>query len=223
MAAASILAGLSILVLGESHMSLADHLTEPLNAKLVQMGAKVHSIGACGASAGDWLTTKKVDCGAEQIDNGKIQIKGRDASTTPIAELIAKDKPDLVVLVIGDTMASYDKPAFPKAWAWQSVTSLTKAIAATGTKCAWVGPAWGKAGGMYQKNDARTQLMSQFLAANVAPCTYIDSLAMSKPGQWITTDGQHFTVAGYKSWGSAIGDALGKLPADAVSAKGAKK
>ena len=46
MAAASILAGLSILVLGESHMSLADHLTEPLNAKLVQMGAKVHSIGA---------------------------------------------------------------------------------------------------------------------------------------------------------------------------------
>lgn len=222
MPTASVLAGLTILVLGESHMSLADHLVEPLNAKLVQQGANVHSIGACGASAGDWLITKKVDCGADQVNNGKITIKGRDATTTPIADLIKKDKPDLVVLVIGDTMASYDKPAFPKTWAWQSVTSLTKAIAATGTKCVWVGPAWGKAGGMYQKNDERTKLMSQFLAANVAPCTYIDSTAFSKPGQWVTTDGQHFTVAGYKSWGSSIGDALAKLPPAAVGSKGAK-
>jgi len=221
--AASVLAGLTLLVLGESHMSLENYLTEPLNAKLTQQGAVVHSIGACGASAGDWLISKKVDCGAEQQGTSKIQIKGREATTTPIATLIGKYKPDLVVLVIGDTMASYDKPAFPKTWAWQNVTGLTKAIAATGTKCAWVGPAWGKAGGMYQKNDARTQLMSQFLASNVAPCTYIDSLAFSKPGQWVTTDGQHFTVAGYKSWANAIGDALGKLPPEAVSNKGTKK
>jgi len=134
--------------------------------------------------------------------------------------LIAKNKPDVVVLVIGDTMASYDKPAFPKAWAWQSVTNLTKAISATGTKCVWVGPAWGKEGGMYKKNDARTQLMSKFLAANVAPCSYIDSLSLSKPGQWVTTDGQHFTVAGYKAWGGAIAEAMSKLPADKL--KGGK-
>ncbi|WP_349736806.1 SGNH/GDSL hydrolase family protein [Pseudomonas jessenii] len=217
----SALAGLTLLVLGESHMSLADHLLEPLHDNLTRQGAQVHSIGACGASAGDWLISKKVDCGAERKGNDKIVIKGRDATTTPIQDLIAADKPDLVVLVIGDTMASYDKPVFPKAWAWQSVTGLAKAIAATGTRCAWVGPAWGKAGGMYQKNDARTQLMSQFLAANVAPCTYIDSLTFSKPGQWITTDGQHFTVAGYQSWGNAIGDAVAKLPADRISSTGA--
>ncbi|MDE1167864.1 MAG: SGNH/GDSL hydrolase family protein [Pseudomonas sp.] len=212
----SVLAGLTLLVLGESHMSLADHLLEPLHDNLTRQGALVHSIGACGASAGDWLITKPVDCGAERTGTGKLLIKGRDATTAPIQALIAADKPDLVVLVIGDTMASYDKPVFPKAWAWQSVTSLTKAIAATGTRCAWVGPAWGKAGGMYQKNDARTQLMSQFLAANVAPCTYIDSLSFSKPGQWVTTDGQHFTVAGYQAWGIAIADALAKLPASSV-------
>jgi len=223
MATASVLAGLTILVLGESHMSLANHLTEPLDANLTRQGAIVHSIGACGASAGDWLITKKVDCGAEQRGTGKIEIKGRDATTTPIGQLIAKDKPDVVVVIIGDTMASYDKPSFPRAWAWESVTSLTKAIAATGTKCVWVGPAWGKAGGMYHKNDARTELMSDFLANNVAPCTYIDSLKFSKPGQWITTDGQHFTVAGYKSWANAIGDALGKLPAADLSNKGAAK
>jgi len=57
----------------------------------------------------------------------------------------------------------------------------------------------------------------------VAPCTYIDSLTFSKPGEWGTTDGQHFTVAGYKSWANAIGGALAKLPADAVSNKGAKQ
>lgn len=219
----SVLAGLTLLVLGESHMSLQNHLTEPLNAALVAKGAQVHSIGACGASAADWLTTKKVDCGAEQQGTGKLLIKGREATTTPIKDLIAKEKPDVVVLVIADTMASYDKPAFPKAWAWQSVTNLTKAIAATGTKCVWVGPAWGKEGGMYKKNDSRTQLMSKFLEANVAPCTYVDSLKMAKPGQWQTTDGQHFTVAGYKSWGAGIADAIAKLPAEALGAKGAKQ
>ena len=96
---ASALAGLSLLVLGESHMSLADHLVEPLNAALVQEGAKVHSIGACGASAADWLTTKKVDCGAEQRDNGKLVIKGRDATTTPIKELIVQLDPHQFVQV----------------------------------------------------------------------------------------------------------------------------
>lgn len=191
--ASSVLAGLSLLVLGESHMSLENHLTEPLNAALLEKGAKVLSIGACGASAADWLVAKKVDCGAVKDGDGPLQIKGSDTTTTPVTELIATHKPDVVVLVIGDTMASYDKPAFPKAWAWQSVTGLTKAIAQTGTRCVWVGPAWGKVGGMYKKNDARTQLMSQFLAANVAPCSYVDSLQMSKPGEWITTDGQHFT------------------------------
>ncbi|WP_312933598.1 SGNH/GDSL hydrolase family protein [Pseudomonas sp.] len=213
---ASAIAGLTLLVLGESHMSLADHFTEPFNAAVVAQGGHAYSIGACGASPGDWLLTKKVDCGAEQQDNGKLQVKGREATTTPVKELIAAHKPDVVVLVIGDTMGSYDKPAFPKAWAWQSVTSLTKAIGETGTKCVWVGPAWGKVGGMYKKNDQRVQQLSQFLATNVAPCTYIDSLTLSKPGEWVTTDGQHFTVAGYKAWAGAVVNAISQLPASSL-------
>jgi len=216
MATASVLVGLTLLVIGESHMN---DLMGPLNASLVKQGAMVHSIGACGANPGDWLTTKQVECGAEQTNNEKIKIKGPDATTMPVADLIGKYAPDLVVVVIGDTMAAYDKPAFPKAWAWQNVTSLTRAIAATGTRCVWVGPAWGKEGGRYRKNDARTQLLAQFLSVNVTPCTYIDSLKFSRPGQWVTTDGQHFTAAGYQAWGKAISEALGKLPMDAVSRK----
>ncbi len=202
------LAGLSILILGESHLTITGSLIDSLHDELNKRGAIVHSIGACGASAQDWLVKKSVDCGADRIGKNKPVIRGRDATTQPIGQLIAAEKPNLVVVVIGDTMASYDKSAFPKAWAWQSVTSLTKAIAATHTRCMWVGPPWGTPGGKYNKNDTRVKIMSNFLASNVAPCTYIDSLAFSKPGQWATTDGQHFTVAGYKAWGQSIAKAI---------------
>ncbi|GAA0509204.1 SGNH/GDSL hydrolase family protein [Pigmentiphaga sp. GD03639] len=209
----SILAGLSLLILGESHLTITGSLIDALHDDLTRQGAKVHSIGACGASAQDWLVQKKVDCGADRVGKGRPVIRGADASTTPISTLIAADKPDVVVIIIGDTMASYDKSAFPKTWAWQSVTSLTKAIADTHTRCVWVGPPWGTPGGKYKKNDARVQLMSRFLATNVAPCDYVDSLKFSKPGEWKTVDGQHFTVAGYKAWGSAITQALANSPA----------
>ena len=165
------------------------------------------------ANAGDWLKATPVACGADRVGKDKPVIKGRDATTLPIQSLIAQEKPNVIVIIIGDTMASYDKPSFPRGWAWQNVTSLTKTIAASATPCVWVGPPWGKVGGKYQKNDERTVLMSQFLSANVAPCTYIDSLAFSKPGQWQTLDGQHFTIAGYQSWASAIAQALADSPA----------
>jgi len=210
---ASLLAGLTMLVIGESHLTMPGSLIDTLPDELSKRGAVVHSIGACGANAGDWLKATPVACGADRIGRDKPVIRGRDATTSPIQTLISQGKPDVVVIIIGDTMASYDKASFPRSWAWQNVTSLTKAIAATGTKCVWVGPPWGKEGGKYQKNDARTQLMSQFLASNVAPCTYIDSLTFSKPGQWQTVDGQHFTFAGYQSWGTAIAQALADSPA----------
>ncbi len=205
------LAGLALLVIGESHLSQANYLINPLYDDLTAQGAKVHEIGACGASAGDWLKTITVPCGAERRAGAAV-IKGRDATTTPIKQLIAASKPDLVVVIIGDTMASYDSESFPRAWAWQGVTSLTQEIAATKTACVWVGPPWGNAGGKYKKNDPRVTQMSNFLATNVGPCTYVDSLKFSKPGQWSTLDGQHFTLAGYKAWSEAITKAIGELP-----------
>ncbi|WP_429353369.1 hypothetical protein [Paraburkholderia sp. 32] len=54
--------------------------------------------------------------------------------------------------------------------------------------------------------------LSSFLAANVAPCQYIDSLTFSRPGEWATVDGQHLTTTGYKYWGTDIMKALVKLP-----------
>ncbi len=207
---ASVLAGLTLLVIGESHMTLAQYLREPLHAALLAKGAQVHSVGACGASPARWLKPTPIDCGADQVGKQKAVVQGREAKTTPITELIAKDKPSAVVIIIGDTMGSYDKPAFPKTWAWQEITALTKAVAATNTPCVWVGPAWGTEGGKYGKNHPRTQLLSKFIEANSAPCTYVDSLTFSKPGEWPTTDGQHYTQAGYAAWSESIVSALEK-------------
>lgn len=209
--AASALLGLSLLVIGESHMSAKEYLINPLHDELTKQGAIVHSVGACGAGAGDWLKISPAPCGGDRKGSEKPVFKGRAATTTPIQQLIASDKPDLIVMIIGDTMASYGKP-FPQTWAWQNVTNLTKAIAATNTACIWVGPAWGNSGGKYVKTDERVKYMSTFLKNNVAPCTYVDSLSFSKPGQWETLDGEHFTPLGYKSWSNQITESIVNSP-----------
>ncbi len=205
----TLLAGLVVLVIGESHMSLNDHLVSALPDYLVMQGAKVVSYGACGASAGDWLKTKKVACSGFRVDDGPVRERPGDVATTqPIGKLIDKYHPNLVVVVIGDTMASYGTTPMPKSWIWDGVSSLTKEIKAHGTRCVWVGPPWGEDGGKYKKTNERVQEFSNYLSGLVAPCTYIDSLALSKIGDWKTMDGQHFDKVGYEGWAKGISDAI---------------
>jgi hypothetical protein len=203
------LSGVTILVLGESHMSINNYLVSDLPNDLVEEGAKVFSYGACGASAGDWLKVKSVPCGASRVDTGPVRERPADiARTEPITKLIAKHHPNLILLIMGDTMASYDNKEIPKSWVWQSVSSLTKVIKEDGTRCVWVGPAWGEDGGKYKKTNVRVKEFSDYLSTIVAPCTYIDSLTFSKIGEWKTFDGQHFDKWGYEHWAKSITDAL---------------
>jgi hypothetical protein len=214
MAIASTLLGLSILIIGDSHLATPGYLITTLQDDLIQQGAKVESIGICGIQPADWVTRAVGTCGGASRE-GKGQVKmliGPAAHTTPVAELIQAKKPDLVVIVMGDTIAAYKQDEFPTTWAWQQVRRLTGAIAKTGTACAWVGPAWGTPGGKYGKNYERVKVVGKFLSDNTAPCTYVDSQAMSTPGQWPTIDGQHFTGVGYTAWGDAISKAFAKLP-----------
>ena len=208
--AGSLLTGLSILIIGDSHLATPDYLIGSLHDDLLRKGAQVHSIGVCGALAGDWLKVSPGGTcgGAERRGLEKAVVLRGKASTKPVGELIASEKPDLVLVVLGDTMAGYDKPTFPRAWAWQQISRLVQAISASGTQCAWVGPNWGTEGGKYGKTYARVQQVSSLLASNVAPCSYIDSLTFSKQGQWATVDGQHLTAPGYRQWGLAISSAL---------------
>lgn len=208
------LAGLSILMIGASHLANPGYLIDTLHDPLVQSGAIVHTLGVCGSAPADWTTTKKGDCGgAQRTGKGPISYTGANAVTQPVKQLIQAEKPKLVVVVIGDSLSGYKSPSFPRAWAWQQVTALTKEIASTGTACVWVGPAWGSEGGKFGKTFSRVKATSEFLASNVAPCTYIDSLKFSKPGQWRTIDGQHLTPSGYKEWGKAIAAAIAVSPA----------
>ncbi|MCC7226390.1 MAG: SGNH/GDSL hydrolase family protein [Burkholderiaceae bacterium] len=210
----SLLAGLSILMVGDSHLTTSNYLIASLHENLVRQGASVHSLGVCGANAADWLVATKGTCGgAERKNGGKINILGPSASTVPIKTLIGQDKPDLVLVIMGDTMAGYKNPDLPKSWIWQQVTGLTKEIASTKTACVWVGPAFAPEGGRYGKTFARVQQMSSFLATSVAPCAYIDSLKFTTAATaWPTTDGQHYQPGGYRQWSDAIYKALIELP-----------
>ena len=216
-----LLAGLTVLVIGDSHLATPGYLVDTLHDELRSQGAKVYSYGACGTPAGDWMQTIQPPCGsAFHLDDGKTRIRAGEAGTTkPLPELVAKYHPDLIVVVNGDTMAAYQNPVLPKNWIWNQVSSLTKGIKASGASCVWVGPAWGSEGGKYGKTFARTKEMSDYLVDIVSPCIYIDSTRMSQPGEWGTLpgDGQHYTNAGYQAWGSAIAkqivspEVLGKI------------
>lgn len=209
--AAAALAGLTFLVIGESHMMY--ELNDAVHTDLQAQGAAyVHSVGGCGASAIDWVKPRKIDCGAEKKSGEPAKLNQTGTQTQPIKQLIASDKPDVVLLIIGDTMGSYANETFPKAWAWQGVTGLTKEIASTGTPCVWVGPPYGRAGGKYDKRDDKVERADRFLAANVSPCVYISSLKFAKPGQWRTFDGQHFAADGYTAWSKAIVGDLTQIP-----------
>ncbi|MGK0673787.1 MAG: SGNH/GDSL hydrolase family protein [Halothiobacillaceae bacterium] len=207
------LMGLSLLVIGDSHLATPNYLIGPLHDRLMEQGAQVHSIGVCGVHAADWLKVSPGDCGrAERRGKAEAVRISDGATTTPIKELIAQDKPDAVVVVIGDTIGSYTNPEFPKSWAYQQVTSLTKAIAETGTACYWVGPGWSNTPGRFNKTNERVQVINAFLAENTAPCTYIDSTKFSQPGEWKTMDGQHYLSSGYQKWAAAITDAIVSNP-----------
>jgi hypothetical protein len=212
------MAGLSILVIGDSHLAQPNYLMASLHDDLQRQGAQVHSIGVCGALPYDWTVSKAGSCGGAERVGTRPPTTSATGQTTAVAQLIKAERPDLVLVVLGDTMAAYKQPDFPMNWVWQQVSTLTGAIGATGVRCAWVGPAWGQEGGKYGKTYARAELVSRFLATNVEPCTYIDSLEMSRRGQWPTIDGQHFSSNGYRAWGDGIAKAVMRLPLPAAPA-----
>lgn len=206
------LAGLIVLVLGDSHMAGREYLLTTLHDQLVAEGASVHSYGMCGATAGDWLYPTTVSCGhGEHHDRQAALYDGRQVPTWQLNDLIAKHHPNLIVIEAGDAMAGYGSPEMPKPWVYQQVRALVGRIQAQNIACVWVGPVYGNEGPPYRKSVMRVRELSQFLAQSVAPCNYVDSTAFAQPGQWPTTDGQHLTPAGYRAWGQYIAQAITQL------------
>jgi hypothetical protein len=94
------LAGLVVLVIGDSHMAGRDYLISSLHDALTSEGAIVHSYGMCGASADAWLQKTTVSCGrAERHEhNPPIAETGKQEYTWTINELLEKHHPNLVIV-----------------------------------------------------------------------------------------------------------------------------
>jgi hypothetical protein len=209
----SALAGLAILVIGDSHMVTHDYLITTLHDDLLAQGATVDTYGMCGANAADWVYPTTVSCGRAERHGKESPTIQRQASipTWTIGELVNKTHPNLVVIEMGDTMAGYGQKDFPQAWIYQQVHTLTGKIASQNIPCVWVGPPWGGEGTSYHKTFDRVKQMSEFLSTAVAPCRFIDSTQFSKPGEWPTIDGQHLTSSGYRAWGQDITGVLDQM------------
>jgi len=206
-----VLAGLVVLVIGDSHMAGKEYLLTNLHDNLMSQGAIVHSYGMCGATAGDWLYPSTVSCGrGEHHESAAAIVDFKPAPTWNISDLIAKHHPNLVIIESADAMAGYGSAELPRPWIFDQVRALTGRIKASNISCTWVGPIWGREGPPYNKTATRVKEMSDFLATSVSPCAYIDSTAFSRPGEWQTTDGQHLTQPGYRLWGKDIAEAISR-------------
>ena len=212
------LAGMVILVMGDSHMAGREYLLTNLHDQLEAQGASVHSYGMCGANAGDWLYRTTVSCGRGEHNDNSVPITEHNKvePTWNLNDLIQKAHPNLIVVELADAMAAYGSAQLPRAWIYDQVRALTGRIKADNIACVWVGPIWGNEGPPYFKTAARVKEMSDFLAASVAPCRYIDSTSFARPGEWPTTDGQHLTVNGYRQWGADITNTIVGLKAQLV-------
>ena len=209
-----LLAGLTVLVIGASHLAKPTYLIKTLHDELTERGAQVHSVGVCGVMPSEWLKKTTSRCGgAERIEGEPIILSMASAAqTVPFDLLLDQRKPDGVVIVMGDNLANYKASSFSRTDVRKELLSLTTLLANKSIRCVWVGPAWGEDHKLAGKTFKRTKDVSAFLESQVKPCDYVNSLEMSKPGEWKTTDGQHFFAEGYQAWGAAIANEVEQLP-----------
>jgi hypothetical protein len=208
---AGALAGLAVLVIGDSHMF---NLMSPLHNQLEDAGATVNSYAMCGATAQDWLSKATLACGrGERHEHGPPMIDFKNLLPTYVlSDLIAQHHPNLIVVELGDVMEGYSSSGPPdKAWIQQQVHTLTSKIAADRISCVWVGPTWGQDKPPYNKTEAGVRSIAALLSQSVAPCAYIDGTTFARPGEWPTKDGSHLMPDGYRKWSQDIVDAIERL------------
>ena len=208
------LAGLVILIIGDSHLANKDFLLSSLQDDLVNQGAIVHSYGVCGSQPNDWVKQTELPCGRGERHNADQPITDNSSKvkTWSLEKLIDERHPNLLIVELGDNMGGYGvMPALPTDWISFELQEMLKPVEAHHLPCIWVGPPWGAEGGTSNKTFSRVQELSSYLSQNVYPCRYVDSLRFSQPGQWATFDGEHLTPDSYRVWGADIADATARL------------
>jgi hypothetical protein len=188
------------------------NLLTNLHDQLENEGAVVHSYAMCGATAADWLSRSTASCGTgERHDKGPPIFDMKNHVGWVLGDLIQQNHPNMIVVQLADTMAGYGAQ-LEHSWVDEMLHAFTGKIRASGLPCVWVGPIWGQESAPYHKTVARVTEMSQLLAHTVSPpCSYIDSTAFARPGEWPTRDGTHLQPDGYRKWGKAMADAIVRL------------
>jgi lysophospholipase L1-like esterase len=211
------LAGLVLLIIGDSHIAAGNFFNNPLHNALMAQGATVHSYGVCSSTAEDWLRPLTLSCGGGERHGDQPVRRADNKAPLPwaIGKLIAQYHPDIMIVELGDTMADYPTAqTLPRETITNNVKLLTGAISARNVPCIWVGPSWGSEGGTYKKTFARVKELSELLSHTVSPCRYVDSLAFSQPGEWPTVDGVHLTAGSYSLWAGKLADAIIRIAPD---------
>lgn len=209
-----VLAGLSILILGDSHMSEPNRLSEPLYADMTAEGASVYIEAACGNNAAAYIeggqaTNCSVEATPTQKPVFKLVPKARPSDS--IKTLLDKYHPNLVVVILGDAMGGYsnDDASFPRSWIWDQSSTIAEEIKNSGASCIWVGPPYGQNKSIFPKTPPKVERLDSLLKNVVSPCYYVTSLMMAKSGEFETEDGAHFKKIngrnpGYERWSQYI-------------------
>jgi lysophospholipase L1-like esterase len=200
------LAGLVVLVIGDSHVAGFGGFNNALHEGLVAQGANVHTFGVCGSVPSDWVMPQQGICGrGERHDNEPVQVTKGNTIGWSLPALMSHYNPNLVVVELGENLGKYGvSPELPRDWINSEVNQLLQPIRASKLPCIWVGPPWGSENGPWKKTFARVKELSDYLSQIVAPCQYVDSLTFSRPGEWPTLDGVHLTPASARIWDGAV-------------------
>lgn len=201
-------------MLGASHLATPGYFGTVLHNQLADQGAIVHTVAVCGAFPSHWVSPTDGSCGSlVKVGSNPAEYRiGNTPKSKSYLDLVASNSPDLVILVVGDSVANYAGPFMDKKWAFEEITKLTSVIGESKVSCVFIGPPWGTEGGKSKKTHARTKEVNDFLKNNVKPCKYVDSLKLSKPGEWGTTDGMHLTQKDYKEWAAKTMLEIQSLP-----------
>jgi len=200
----SVSAETRILVIGDSHTTgtFKDGLLAKLDA---ETDFRTAAYGSCGSSPQHWMGNPKnaftTRCGYYTRDYAKkspvpLPVKHL---TPDLHELLASDKPDVVVIAMGTNQLANSLGGSESAIA--DIIGLAKK---DGAKCIWVGP---PDVGAKAKGAANHAVFYDMLTrtTNRKGCSLVDSRPSTDPADVERVYWVHYSGNAGRSWGTAVG------------------
>lgn len=213
-----------VLQIGDSHT--VGPFGKKLYQELTDAGFQARSIGLAGSSGKHWSSDKeserKLSYGfVDRGYNGKgsAPVMG-SKGVSKLSTYIQNDKPDIVIIELGDNFASYSKTyndlnnKSANAAAINEINLILNQLekAQFNKSCYWVGPLWTNKDKIntYKKTNARAQVVAELIKNTISKkCHFINSqnLLTTKESETVS-DGLHFKENSGALWGRKAADAI---------------